>query len=88
MGIELISRDDNYIRFIKDFDPSETGEPAPAAAPDSSHAGHAPEPDHPVTPEFVIVACKACGVKNKVHSERLSHGHKCGKCGSPISPSP
>ncbi len=86
MGVELISRDNNYINFIKDFDPSETDDPSPAAAPDSSHAGHSPEPDHPATPEFVIVACKECGVKNKVRSERLSRGHTCGKCGSLISP--
>jgi hypothetical protein len=86
MGIELISRDSNYIRFIKDFDPSETDDPSPAAAPESSQAGHPPGPDHPDTPEFVIVACKECGVKNKVRRERLSHDHKCGKCGSLLSP--
>lgn len=87
MGIELISRDSNYISFIKDFDPSETDDASPAAAPQASHAGHAAEPDHTATPEFVILACKECGAKNKVRSERLSHGHTCGRCGAPISPS-
>jgi hypothetical protein len=86
MGIELISRDSNYISFLKELDPSETGDTSPAPTPDSSQAGHPSEPDHPATPEFVIVACKKCGAKNKVRRERLSHDHKCGKCGSLISP--
>ena len=87
MGIELISRDSTYISFLNELDPSATDDPSPEPAPDSSQAGHPPGPDHPDTPEFVIVACRECGVKNKVRRERLSHSHKCGKCGSPISPS-
>ena len=86
MGIELISRDGNYLSFLNELDPSETVDPSPATAPESSQAGHSPEPDRPATPEFVIVACKECGVKNKVRRERLSHDHKCGKCGSLLSP--
>ena len=34
--------------------------------------------------EFHIVACSQCGVKNKILSERLSHGPKCGRCGTPL----
>jgi hypothetical protein len=86
MGIELISRDSNYISFLKELDPSETDDLSPAPAPDSSQTGHPPKPDHPATPEYVIVACIECGVKNKVRRERLSHDHKCGKCGSLLSP--
>ena len=37
-----------------------------------------------VPKEFHVVACSQCGVKNKVPSERISHGPKCGKCGSPL----
>jgi hypothetical protein len=34
--------------------------------------------------EFHIVACSQCGVKNKVRSEKISHGPKCGRCGTPL----
>jgi len=34
--------------------------------------------------EFYIIACTQCGVKNKVLSKRISHGPKCGKCGTPL----
>jgi Tfp pilus assembly protein PilZ len=33
---------------------------------------------HP--PEFQIIACPACGVKNKVLTEKLSLGPRCGRC--------
>lgn len=85
MGIELISRDSTYVKFLKNFDPTETEEPCSFTAHKPSPAEHHPKPDHPVPPEFVIIACKGCGVRNKVRSERLSHGPRCGKCGSPLS---
>ena len=34
--------------------------------------------------EFHIITCTQCGVKNKVLSKRISHGPKCGKCGTPL----
>jgi len=34
--------------------------------------------------EFLIVACIQCGVKNKVLSEKISCGPKCGRCGTPL----
>jgi hypothetical protein len=34
--------------------------------------------------EFHIIACTQCAVKNKVLSERISHGPKCGRCGTPL----
>lgn len=34
--------------------------------------------------EFYIIACPQCEVKNKVLSKRISHGPKCGKCGTPL----
>jgi Tfp pilus assembly protein PilZ len=86
MGIELTSRDSSYVRFLKVLDPSETDEPCSYAAHKPSGAEQPPKSDHPLPPEFVIVACKECGIKNKVRSDKLSHGHMCGKCGSPISP--
>lgn len=85
MGIELTSRDTNYIKFLKEFDPTETEEPCSFTAHAPSQAD-ARKPDRSASPEFVIIACKECGVRNKVRSERLSHGPRCGKCGCPLSP--
>jgi len=95
MGIELTSRDHNYIKFLKEFDPSEDGEPPVSPGEKRAH----PEPPHQTphkphenhhqasapAPDFVIITCAQCGVKNKVRRDRLTHGPKCGKCGSPIS---
>ena len=91
MGIELISRDSAYIQFLKEFDPTETDEPSPPAAPSPAQTaqGLCEEPHQ--TPassphEFMIAVCGACGIKNKVRSERLIRGFKCGKCGAHLSP--
>lgn len=35
-------------------------------------------------PEFQIISCPACGVKNKVLNEKLSLGPKCGRCGTSL----
>ena len=75
MGIEILVRDRNYNEFLKEFDPSVESEPVPPPPEKNVH----PEPD------FVIIACSQCGAKNKVRRERLSHGPKCGRCGTPIS---
>ena len=89
MGIELLSRDHNYLKFLKEFDPSEDSGPETftgekLAHPEPTHQGqHKPASDP--APDFVIITCAQCGIKNKVRRERLSHGPKCGKCGSSIS---
>jgi len=96
MGIELLHRDHNYINFLKEFDPGEDGEPM--SFPDEKHTHPAPphkgqhkpqdqhhKPASDPAPDFFIIACAQCGVKNKVNRERLSHSPKCGKCGAPIS---
>jgi PilZ domain len=97
MGIELLSRDHNYINFLKEFDPSEDGEPAAVDGETNAHPKRThqeqykpPEEQHhkPTSdpaPDFVIIACAECGVKNKVRRERLSDGPKCGRCGAPLS---
>lgn len=71
MGIELTETDSTYIRFVR-----------------SRHAE--PEADAEVEektemPEFRIIACQSCGVKNKVRSNRLSDEPKCGKCGKALA---
>lgn len=96
MGIELLHRDHNYINFLRDFDPTEDGESGTVAneeptRPEPAYHGHHKPQEHyqkPASdpaPDFVIIACAQCGVKNKVRRERLSHGPKCGRCGAPIS---
>jgi Tfp pilus assembly protein PilZ len=35
-------------------------------------------------PEFQIISCPACGVKNKVPNKKLSLGPRCGKCGNSL----
>jgi Tfp pilus assembly protein PilZ len=35
-------------------------------------------------PEFRIISCPACGVKNKVLNEKLSLGPRCGRCGTSL----
>jgi len=36
-------------------------------------------------PEFQIIPCPVCGVKNKVLSTKIVLGPKCGKCGASLS---
>jgi ribosomal protein S27E len=94
MGIELLERDHNYIRFLKKFDPTEDAESAPVYREQTSQKQPEqhplPEQQHTPSPEqaaeFIIVRCGQCGVRNKVLGEKPAHGHRCGKCGSPLSP--
>jgi len=41
--------------------------------------------EEPSPPEFQIILCPACGVKNKVASTKILLGPKCGKCGTSLS---
>ncbi len=41
--------------------------------------------EEPSPPEFQIISCPACGVKNKVLSSKIALGPKCGKCGTSLS---
>jgi hypothetical protein len=36
-------------------------------------------------PEFQIISCPVCGVKNKVLSTKIALGPKCGRCGASLS---
>ncbi len=43
------------------------------------------KPFEKIDPQEVhIITCTQCGVKNKVLSTRISHGPKCGRCGTPL----
>lgn len=82
MGVSLIEKDQHYIHFMKTFSPDiferegAAGTGTPAGSRDASASGAATQP------EFTIIACPSCGVKNKIPAGKLSLGPKCGKCGS------
>ncbi|MCG2722367.1 MAG: PilZ domain-containing protein [Thermodesulfovibrionales bacterium] len=78
MGVELTQKDDQFIRYAESFlreHPSQASDsPVPPPFPD--------DPSSP--PDFQLLLCPGCGVKNKVSTEKLHLGPKCGKCGSPL----
>jgi ribosomal protein S27E len=81
MGIELTEKDSVYINFILSVYPDQVD----VAAAQKAKAGppHAHQPKSP-SPDFVIIACPQCGVKNKINRAKGTTGHKCGKCGSSL----
>jgi Tfp pilus assembly protein PilZ len=44
-----------------------------------------PKTEHTIPPEFKIITCPNCGVKNKVISNKLSLIPKCGRCGTDLA---
>lgn len=71
MGIELITRDEPFINFVKTF---------------LAEQGVSQEEQLVTEPplEFHIIACNGCGVKNKVSREQFSGEPQCGKCGTQL----
>jgi hypothetical protein len=84
MGIEILENDSRYVDFVKSAFPGSLEDPDIAdSQPDASSRQHTDEPPpQPSPPEFTIIACPNCGVRNKVITAKLSLGPKCGKCGS------
>ncbi len=80
MGIELLGTDGPYDDFIRSFsteeDSSNPSQNSPRKTGDST-----PE----VQSKFTIVACGQCGVRNKVKTEKLHLGPRCGKCGNALA---
>ena len=69
MGIELTESDAGYNRFVHSvISEKESGD----------------SPEEYAVPEYEIIPCPNCGVKNKVPNEKLSLGPKCGKCKTPL----
>jgi hypothetical protein len=81
MGVELLRQDAKYQKFIKPYldDADPETEQEIEISPDSEA-----EPEKPSAPEYRIIGCPHCGAKNKVLSNKLSLGPKCGKCGTPL----
>jgi predicted RNA-binding Zn-ribbon protein involved in translation (DUF1610 family) len=76
MGIELIGEYTKYLDFVRTF----------AGGKADSEPETEPEIQPKVTPvpEYLIIVCPNCGVKNKVSSDKLAMVPKCGKCGKSL----
>jgi hypothetical protein len=76
MGVELIGSDTKYLNFVRSF----------AGEPGFSDLETEPEikPKVNPVPEYLVIICPDCGVKNKVSGGKLSMGPKCGKCGKSL----
>jgi RNase P subunit RPR2 len=80
MGIELLQRDDNYIRLVKEIKGEEEKKRLKRKKPQAREPEKKPEKK----PEKVVVQCAICGVKNAVPRDKLSRGPKCGGCKAPL----
>ena len=83
MGIQITEKDADYINFLK------TVFPDIKASPDIKYSQTGPSSYNPsapasgqAAPDFTVISCPKCGIKNKVHKSKTSLGPKCGKCGS------
>ncbi len=68
MGIELITSDEIFLDYVRNVLREQGIEMKEATS--SEHV-----------PEYEIIACNGCGVKNKVSREKLSGDPQCGRCG-------
>jgi len=69
MGIELITRDEAYVNLVMTSLQEQGIDTKELPTPES-------------VPDFQIIACTECGIKNKVSREKLSREPKCGRCGT------
>jgi hypothetical protein len=74
MGIEILENDPLYVNFIR------TVYPYAHEEPDARDSNAELNP-----PEFTIIVCPQCSVKNKVKNEKLLLGPRCGRCKSPLT---
>ena len=81
MGVELIEKDAYFSNFMRTFNERENNKTCDdkMQKPSDSPPGPEKKPQAEV-PDFLIIVCSACGIKNKVSIIRLSQGPKCGKC--------
>ena len=88
MGIEILENDPRYINFVRSVFPDACEEPdSGGSKPDTSFQKHIhePPPDESLQPEYTIIACPECGIRNKVNNAKFSLGPQCGKCGHPLT---
>ncbi len=84
MGVEIIENDPLYLSFLKTFDRGPEDTAAPEQMPEEK-TDSANEERSSATPEYVLIACDNCKVKNKVRRDRFSFGPRCGKCGAALN---
>jgi hypothetical protein len=90
MGVELIERDSNYVDFLRNFglhsDAEDTTEPPPTKERSYEERVSGPWADgmSGTMPEFILIPCDKCKVKNKVRKDSLSFGPRCGRCGTAL----
>ena len=88
MGIELIERDSTYLDFLKAFvidtEPEEVAAARPPEERNPEEKAGEPKIEEvsDMAPEFILIACENCKVKNRVRKDRLPFEPKCGKCGA------
>lgn len=89
MGIEIIENDSHYVNFIRSLSSDDTGDPPPEALARETGPAHTETaaPKKPL-PDFLIVSCPFCHVKNKVNRARTSRSLRCGKCGALLTVNP
>jgi hypothetical protein len=78
MGIEVTDYDEAYRRFLQMV--LENGGEPDKRTPDT-FSQETPPAD--ATP-FAIIVCPSCDVRNKVPTDKLSRGPRCGKCKEPL----
>jgi hypothetical protein len=83
MGIEIIENDPRYINFVKTVFPG--GLEGPGTEGGQPDIPVQKSTDEPPPPEFTIITCPRCRVKNKVITAKLPLGPNCGKCGSSLT---
>ena len=74
MGIELIKKDAAFEEFVKTVYEDRDTDRNTATQKDET----------PSPPEYQIITCPQCGVKNKVPQAKISEGPLCGKCKTPL----
>ncbi len=82
MGIEINESDSNYVRFVREEligIPFNISKPADVVEVKTKTRPEAREE------KFIIRACPACGIKNRVKVAALSMKPRCGKCGSSLT---
>ena len=86
MGMEIIENDPLYVDFVRNYTvgPEEQEKESPPE-PSQPHSTGVPKQSCAEGGEFSIITCPACSIKNRVRTEGLRFGPKCGKCGSHLT---
>lgn len=74
MGIELTKKDAAFEKFVKTVYEDR----------DTDRDKATQKEEQPSPPEYQIITCPQCGVKNKVPQAKISEGPLCGKCKTPL----